>query len=87
MVFLNKSRETQTSALVLEIDDSFPVGQFSIDGFSLPYSLDRSCHGGGLMLFVRKDISSKLFEMKEKTNRKFLYRIKLAQQQTNLGNL
>ena len=36
-----------------KIDDSFPKGQFLIQGFiSAPYRLDRNCQGGGLMLFV-----------------------------------
>ena len=34
-----------------KIDDSFPEGQFLIDGFSAPYRLDRNCQGGALMLF------------------------------------
>ena len=29
-----------------KIDDSFPVGQFIIDGFSPPYRLDHNCHDG-----------------------------------------
>ena len=29
-------------------------------GFSLPYRLDRNCNGGGVMIFVREDIPSKL---------------------------
>ena len=41
-----------------KIDDSFPIGNFLIDGFSSPYRLDRNSNGGGLMLFVREDISS-----------------------------
>ena len=31
-------------------------------GFSTPYSLDRNSNGGGLMLFVREDVSSNLVE-------------------------
>ena len=38
----------------------FPLEIFSIDGFSSPYRLDRNSNGGGLMLFVREDISSNL---------------------------
>ena len=49
-----------------KIDDSFPVGQFIMDGFSPPYRLDRNCHGGGLMLFVRKDIPSNLLVIEKK---------------------
>ena len=32
-----------------KIDDSFPNGNFLIDGFSTPYRLDRNSNGGGLM--------------------------------------
>ena len=34
--------------------------QFILEGFIPPYRLDRTMHGGGLMLFVREDIPSKL---------------------------
>ena len=29
-----------------KVDDSFPVGNFVIDGFSTPYRLDRDSNGG-----------------------------------------
>ena len=45
-----------------KIDDSFPNGNFLIDGFSTPYRLDQNSNGGGLMLFVRDDIPSNLAE-------------------------
>ena len=47
-------------------DDSFPIGNFLIDGFSTPYRLDRNLNGGGVMLFVREDISSNLVEAEAK---------------------
>ena len=31
-----------------ELDETFPGSQFHMDGFSLPYSLDRNCNGGVL---------------------------------------
>ena len=34
-------------------DESFPHGNFLIDGFSSPYRLDRDSKGGGIMLYVR----------------------------------
>ena len=34
-----------------KIDDSFPLSQFKIDGFSSPFRLDRNSHGGGIMIF------------------------------------
>ena len=43
-----------------KLDSSFPVNQFLIDGFSPPYWLDRHANGGGIMLYVREDIPSKL---------------------------
>ena len=45
-----------------KIDETFPARQFYIDGYTPPYRLDRNCNGGGLMIFVRKDIPSKLIE-------------------------
>ena len=47
-----------------KIDDSFPNGNFLIDGFSTPYRLDQNSNGGGLMLLVREDIPSNLVEAK-----------------------
>ena len=32
-----------------KLDDSFPKAQFCIDGFSIPYRLDRTRIGGGFM--------------------------------------
>ena len=41
-----------------KIDESFPRGNFLIDGFSSPYRLDRDSKGVGIMLYVREDIPS-----------------------------
>ena len=49
-----------------KVGDSFPQGQFVIDGFSAPYRLDRNCLGGGLMLLVRDDIPYNLLTIEEK---------------------
>ena len=35
-----------------KIGNSFPVGNFVIDGFSRPYRLDRGSNVGGIMLYV-----------------------------------
>ena len=43
-----------------KLDSSFPVAQFLLDGYSEPYRLDRNRNGGGVMIYVRKDIPSKL---------------------------
>ena len=37
-----------------KLDDSFPEGQFLIDGFHSPFRFDRNKNGGGIMLYVRK---------------------------------
>ena len=42
------------------IDSSLPEGQFLIPGYNAPYRIDRTYHGGGLILFVREDIPFKL---------------------------
>ena len=47
-----------------EIDNSFPVNQFSIDVYNLPYHLDRNQDGGGLLVYFQTGISSR----KLKTN-------------------
>ena len=37
-----------------KIDDSFPLENFLIGGFSRPYRLDRDLLGRGILLYVRK---------------------------------
>ena len=46
-----------------KIDDSFPVGQFLIEGFCTPYRLDRNLKGGGILLYVREEIPSNLLKI------------------------
>ena len=43
-----------------KLDNSFPEGQFLVEGYSKPYRIDHNCQGGGIMLYVRADIPSKL---------------------------
>ena len=44
-----------------KLDPSFPSGQLILDGFTPPtWWLDRTQHGGGIMIFTRENISSKL---------------------------
>ena len=40
-----------------KIDESFPLVQFLLDGFSKPYRLDQCTNGGEILLYVRDDIS------------------------------
>ena len=44
----------------IKIDESFPLGQFKINGFNAPFRLDHNSNGGGIMLFVREEILAKL---------------------------
>ena len=39
--------------------DSFPTAQFLLDRFSKPYRLDRCSDGGGILLHIKDDISSR----------------------------
>ena len=43
-----------------KLDDSFPLSQFNIEGFSQPYRYDRNRNGGGVLIYVREDIPSKI---------------------------
>ena len=43
-----------------KIDESFPSASFEIPGFSTPYRVDKTANEGGVMLYVRSDIPSKL---------------------------
>ena len=45
-----------------KLDGLFPSGQFNICGFSMPYRCDRDSMGGGLILYIRDDISTKLLK-------------------------
>ena len=43
-----------------KLDNTFPLNQFILEGFTPPYRLDRATHGGGLTPFVRDDLLYKL---------------------------
>ena len=43
-----------------KLDDSFPTAQVLIKGFSGPYRFDRNSKGGGLLLYIREDVPSKI---------------------------
>ena len=43
-----------------EVDDTFPNGQFFLDGFGTPFRLDQNSYGGGIMLFIRNAIPAKV---------------------------
>ena len=44
----------------IKLDDSFSSGQFKICQFSMPYRYDRNAMGGGLLLYIRDNIPTKL---------------------------
>ena len=46
-----------------KLDESFPIGQVFINGFSSPFGLDRDRNGGGVSLYIREDIPSKLLSV------------------------
>ena len=43
-----------------KLDASFYSANFVIPGFSTPYRRDRNCFGGGILVYIREDIPSKL---------------------------
>ena len=49
-----------------KIDESFPVGNLLLPGFSVPYRSDRDSKGGGILLYVREDIPSNLLSIENK---------------------
>ena len=60
-----------------KLDNSFPVGQFLIDGYSPPIRPDRDIHRGGLMFFVRKDIPCELLSLENEPMEGFYIEINL----------
>ena len=44
--------------LETKLDDSFPEQQFHIEGFNIPFRLDRNRYGRGLLLYVRSNINA-----------------------------
>ena len=43
-----------------KIDETFPTGQFIIDGYMPPFRRDRNQFGGGLLIYVKDNIPAKL---------------------------
>ena len=43
-----------------KLDDTFLTSQFLVIGFSVPYRLDRNRNGGGIMIFIRDNIPSRV---------------------------
>ena len=51
-----------------KLDDSFPSAQFKIESFTTSYRYDRNNKGGGLLLYIREDILSRLLQCKSQCN-------------------
>ena len=50
-----------------KIDESFPLTQFTLEGFSTLFRADRNSQGGGLIIYIRDDIPSKEIKVKNYT--------------------
>ena len=66
-------------------NDSFPNGNFLIDGFSTPYRLDQNSNGGGFMLFFREGIPSNLVKAETKPVEGFYIELKLRDEKRLLN--
>ena len=60
-----------------KLDDSFPEGQFFIDGYHTPFRYDRNGNGGGILLYVREDIPAKVIHCDFPTFERFFVEINL----------
>ena len=45
-----------------KVDETFQDTQICNDGYSTPYHLDRNLNGGGILLFAREDMPSKMIK-------------------------
>ena len=45
-----------------KLDDTFPLDQFYVERFTIPYRLDRNRNGGGVIIYVMEDLPSKILE-------------------------
>ena len=49
-----------------KLDSSFPNRQFQIHCYSEPYRPDRNGNGGGILVYIRQDIPTKLIDSQMK---------------------
>ena len=59
------------------LDDSFPEGQFFIDGYHTTFRYDRNGNGGSIFLYVREDIPAKVIHCDFQTSECFFVEINL----------
>ena len=55
-----------------KLDESFLIGQFFINVFSSPFCLDRDRNSGGILLYIKEDVPSKLLAIENITETFFL---------------
>ena len=46
-----------------KLDSSFPQIQLRREGYAHPFRYDRNSHGGGILLFIREDIPTKIISI------------------------
>ena len=56
-----------------KLDETFPAALFSLNSFCDPYRFDRNRNSGGIMLYIREDISSRLMEKKFRNNSEYSF--------------
>ena len=59
------------------LDNTFPNGQFLIDGFNEPIRLDRNKNVGGILLFIREDTPIKVLSFETSPIKGFFIEINL----------
>ena len=60
------------SYLKHNISESFPNEQFKIPGYALPCRLDHNQFGGGIMVFVKEDIPSRVLSLNKSVESLFI---------------
>ena len=65
--------------------DTFPDSQFLLEGFSLPYRLDCTSKGEGILLYIRENIRSKHIKKFDETFEGFFIEINLRSKKWLLG--
>ena len=49
-----------------ELDESFPLVRFSLDGYGVPFQFDRNGNGGGILLDIKGRYTIQIFEQKHR---------------------
>ena len=67
------------------IDDSFSIGNFVINGYSTLYRLDKYSNGGGILLYKREGVQSYLTATENKPVKSF--HVEVNRDKQSLGNI